>query len=365
MAWAKYEVDFLPVGSGERSGDAIAARFYDDTTQRWTVMAIDGGTKDSGQALVEHISTYYGTSHVDHVVNSHPDADHASGLRVVLEQCTVGRMWMHRPWEHSADIRDMFHDGRLTDNSLSDRIKEALSGAYELEELAYEKGIMIEEPFAGAKIGPFTVLSPSLEFYQQLLPDFRSTPDAAARSGWAMGIAQKGTAFATALLARVAESWNIETLREGGTTSAENESSVVMYGIVGGNGILLNGDAGLQALEQAMDYADLWEHDRSQLRFVQIPHHGSRNNVSPSLLDRLIGPIFQPGSSGGVTAFVSTAEKSETHPRKAVVNAFIRRGCTVIATNGSAKCRSHPPAHRPGWIAASPLPISYDVEDYD
>ena len=27
-----------------------------------------------------------------------------------------------------------------------------------------------------------------------------------------------------------------------------------------------------------------------QLRFVQVPHHGSRRNVEPSVLDRLLGP---------------------------------------------------------------------------
>jgi len=45
-------------------------------------LCVDGGTKESDQALVDHIKKYYGTSCVDYVVNSHPDADHASGLSV-------------------------------------------------------------------------------------------------------------------------------------------------------------------------------------------------------------------------------------------------------------------------------------------
>ena len=42
----------------------------------------------------------------------------------------------------------------------------------------------------------------------------------------------------------VAETLNIETLDENGETSAQNESSVVLYGNFGGHGLLLTGDSG-------------------------------------------------------------------------------------------------------------------------
>ena len=73
-----YEIDFLPVGNGDKSGDAIAIRY--GTQGNYKVMVVDGGTKESGQALVEHIKKYYKTDYVDYVVNTHPDQDHASGL---------------------------------------------------------------------------------------------------------------------------------------------------------------------------------------------------------------------------------------------------------------------------------------------
>src|SRR5438105_4350699 len=101
-----YEVDFLPVGDGERSGDAIALRFGNLSGSRLeqTVMVIDGGYVESGEALVEHIKEYYKTDDVDIVVSTHPDADHAAGLAVVLEQLRVRVLWMHRPWNHTEDI---------------------------------------------------------------------------------------------------------------------------------------------------------------------------------------------------------------------------------------------------------------------
>ena len=51
--------------------------------------------------LVDHIKEHYGTTHVDYVVSAHPDADHASGLEVVLEELTVGEVWVHCPWEYA------------------------------------------------------------------------------------------------------------------------------------------------------------------------------------------------------------------------------------------------------------------------
>ena len=70
--------------------------------------------------------------------------------------------------------------------------------------------------------------------------------------------------------------------------------------------------------------------------FVQIPHHGSRRNVGPSVLNQLLGPI-QPEGTTRFTAFVSAPKDDDTHPRKIVLNAFMRRGGKVIATQGTNK----------------------------
>jgi len=173
---AGYEIDFLPVGNGERSGDAIAVRY--GSQGKYKVLIYDGGTKESGQALVNHVRTYYGTTFVDHVSNSHPDSDHASGLSVVLEQLSVGELWMHRPWGYSSVILDYFRDGRITNNSLAEYLKKNVAAAYALEKIAEEKGIPVQEPFMGAQIGGFFVLSPERGWYiHQLIPEFEKSPD--------------------------------------------------------------------------------------------------------------------------------------------------------------------------------------------
>ena len=94
-----FEIDFMAVGEGERSGDAICLRFGNlgGSRDQQTVCVIDGGTQESGEGLVNHIRSHYGTDRVDYVFSTHPDSDHASGLCVVLESLACNTLVMHRP----------------------------------------------------------------------------------------------------------------------------------------------------------------------------------------------------------------------------------------------------------------------------
>lgn len=351
-----YEIDFLQVGNGEKSGDAIAVRY--GYSGNYKILVYDGGTKESGSKLVEHIKKYYETDYVDFVVNSHPDGDHASGLTEILENLEVGELWIHRPWEHSAEIRELFKDGRITDNSLSERLKEGLNNAYKLEEIAKEKQITIKEPYQGEKIGIFQVLSPSKEWYLELVPEFRKSPEAKKEASIMTEMAR----LAKAAIEYLMEKWDVETLGEDGETSAENESSVILYGNIEGKGILLTGDGGKQSLIYAMDYCDTIGIDLSNLKFVQVPHHGSRRNVSPSVLNRLIGEIKEENSSPQITAYVSASKESKTHPRKVTTNAFIRRGAKVFTTKDNGKHHFNNMPDREDWSVATPIEFSEKVE---
>ncbi|RXT03693.1 MBL fold metallo-hydrolase [Ammoniphilus sp. CFH 90114] len=324
-------------------------------------MVIDGGTKDSGRALVDHIKKYYGTTVVDYVVNSHPDADHASGLTVVLEELEVKQLWMHRPWEHSQDIREAFKDGRITEDSLYRRLQEALNHARNLEEIAIKKGIDIYEPFEGEKIGDFVVLSPSKPWYQELLPEFRSTPEQQKKEE--ASIVRSIFEVGQAVIAKIKELWDVDSLSEDGKTSAENNSSVVMFAKLDEHSILLTADAGIEALNKAADYAESNDIDLTTCKFIQVPHHGSRRNVSPSVLNRIVGEKVEKGSKTTKVAFVSASKESEKHPRANVVNAFIRRGAKVIATKGSTKGQRYNFPARDGWTVAEPMEFSDEVDE--
>ena len=351
-----YEIDFIPVGEGEKNGDAIAMRITENGETE--IYVIDGGTKASGEALVQHIKEYYGTDRVDYLISTHPDMDHISGLRVVLEKLKVRELWMHKPWEHASKIINDILDGRVTQHSLSERIKESVRLATEVEKMAKEKNVKVCEPFQGAKIGSyFYVLSPSKEWYIELLKNFDKMPPTKSTS------MPKCQAFASSTDDTAYEDWYNETLKEDGETSVRNESSAVLLGILPDNyGVLFTGDAGREALTKAYEYAWDCDYDLQQCQFVQMPHHGSRRNISPGLLDMLLGPILPEGSPAEKTSYVNTSKGSSDHPRKSVVNAFIRRGVKVITTKGDIICHRSGYHPRIGWGSVQPLKLSRKVE---
>jgi beta-lactamase superfamily II metal-dependent hydrolase len=343
------EIDFLAVGEGARSADAIAIRYGDLSSgdiSKQQVIIIDGGTKESGQALVDLVKNQYGTTYVDQVIMTHPDRDHASGLTEVLNQLRVGELWMHQPWLHSAYIRQHFVDGRITDSSLERRLRVSMDAAHEVEQIALKKGIPIVEPFVGKRStdGIITVLGPSKDYYQSLLPDFSKTPESSL---------SKAFSLVTKALAWITESFSTENL-PGGETSAENNSSAILLFQVGGEEFLIVGDAGIPALEAANDYAATLGIYLDTLAFMQVPHHGSKKNVNSDILDKIKAN----------TAFISAAkEGAPKHPSQRVVNALVRRGTGVYVTKGSSICYRHNAAARAGWSSASSLNFQATYEE--
>jgi beta-lactamase superfamily II metal-dependent hydrolase len=367
-----FEVDFLPVGEGEKSGDAIAIRCGNLTGPRTEqfVIVIDGGTLDSGDALVGHIQSVYGTNIVDLAISSHPDGDHASGLERVLEELTVRRLWMHRPWEHSSDIRHMFKDGTISKDRLSAKMRKALDDAWDLEKIAERKGIPITEPFAdGEANGQYQgiyVLGPTEDYYQSLLPNFRDMPAAKeAVAGYFAGGFRSFAKGAVEVVERVLETWGKETLQDPAedATSSENNSSAIILLRVDGKDLLFTADAGVPALERAVNLAEASGIALSACYFQQVPHHGSKRNVGPQLLNRLIGPKLPNSGTTNKTAIVSAAKDAPKHPAKKVVNAYIRRGARVLATQGVGIQLPFNAPSRYGWVTATPLSFSQEVEE--
>lgn len=353
-----YEIDFLPVGEESKGGDAIALRYGNLRASRaeQTVVVIDGGYTAAGEAMVEHIRTHYQTDRVDIVISSHPDQDHVCGLEVVLERLSVGLLLMHQPWRHSAALQAA-RKAAFKSAALSEVLAKSLEGASELEQIAIRKGVPIQEPFAGMATndGCLRIVGPSREYYETLLSSLTASPASAARSS-------VFEALRKAAAALVPESLHHETLRDDGTTSPQNNSSVITLLSVDGRQSLLTADAGIPALEQAMDRIERAGWRPGSFTFVQVPHHGSRRNVGPSVLNRILGSAVRQNIG---TAFVSSPTKNpeHKHPAKKVTNAFLRRGYPVHTTQGLTKTHFHDSPGRASWVASSALPFYNQVEE--
>ncbi|MDE1714375.1 competence protein ComEC (plasmid) [Chromobacterium amazonense] len=351
-----FEIDFLPVG--DTYGDAIVIRYGDDANG-YFLHVVDGGRVDTGQTIIDHINKYYPGYYINHMVVSHADNDHACGLIDVLKQFEVKNLWMNRPWLYASETLQHFH-GNFTLQGLIDDMKERHPYLVELEALATEKGTQIHEVFQGMNIGQFRVLAPSRERYIELIPDFEKTPTSYKEEAKepTYGLLRS---FVEAAKKWLEEKWDVETLSENPQppTSASNESCVVQYATLDGNKtILLTADVGPVGLNEAADYAAVL--GLTYPNFVQVPHHGSRHNVTPATLDRWLGPKKPQGTVVG-TAFCSIGANKPEYPRGQVKNAFIRRGYEVYANRTIMISHYSGPGHT-GLVPLTPEAFDTKVE---
>jgi Metallo-beta-lactamase superfamily len=362
----KFEIEFRPVGEKSKAGDAIVVK-YESQPGYYQLMIIDGGTVESGQEVIAHIRKYFPDAPISHALLTHSDTDHACGFREIIRELDVRNIWMHRPWEVARYLLPYYADKRLTVEGIQKRLRADFDVIADIEAIANERLIKIERPFSSNSVGPFRILSPSIELYAALVPQFDKGPepdqDALEKDGIWVGSSRKPSNRAVKW---TSETWEKENLRDGEVTSAMNESSVVLYGDFGNSErVLLTGDAGHWALYTAISTAQSLALPMGAFSVVQVPHHGSRSNVGPSILNKLIGPVLRKGTPSSYSAYVSAPKDDETHPRQIVLNAFIRRGGRMFATQGNAKCHTVGYQFKHGYEPAVPLSFESQVEEYD
>lgn len=360
-----YEIDFLAVETA-KSGDAIALRY--EVSGVYRIHVVDGGFTDTGDSLVSHIRSYYGQpDYIDHVVLTHPDGDHACGLKRLIESDTflIGQLWMNRPWLYANELLPHFK-GYTSADALARRLREIYSHVADLEVAATERGIPIFEAFQGSVIGAFVILAPSKARYLDLVLDSPRTPDRATAKASTIAAMLEGAlrTIGKAATNFFKSAWGEETFSSSGT-SRENEMSIVQYAYLNGRRILLTGDAGREALTEAADYAPWAGLALPGIDKFQVPHHGSRRNVSTEVLDRILGPRLpeRPADDWGMfSSMISSAAADPDHPRKSVIRAMRHRGASVIATEGTNRYWFEGVGLRPGWSYTTSLPYPDEQE---
>jgi beta-lactamase superfamily II metal-dependent hydrolase len=331
------QLDFLAVGEETQSGDAILFQFFDGADHRTVV--VDGGFTNTADQILAHLDTYYGGSHIDLVVSTHPDDDHIRGLVGVVQAAdSVGTVWVHQPSlhgfagsaEHKADL------------------------AEELADAALSRGATVREPFAGQQFTQAVVVAGPSEADYELWLGQEATPETHAML--AKSAAQEE--LVQGLLTKYGPALSVdpgETLDPGEGTTPRNQHSVILNVIVQDKRALLTGDAGVAALNAAADRLSTWELDSYFPWVFQLPHHGSRHNLSPQVLDRLLGGIGYFPNDEVYEAIVSVATKALDHPRGAVANAITRRGYKVYPTRGKTLHCNAGYSSRDGWGEAQVL----------
>ena len=315
---------------------------------RWTLgipefILIDGGNKKN-YSTVKAFLANSGIRHIHHLVCSHPHDDHAGGLLdLIQDKCfTFGAFWMHLPWNHVEMSRLDWSLKQTTAKRIAKILNESLQMQFDIVQAIVKRGqIPIYEPFAGQRIDCLFICGPTKQFYEALLLDFTDFEKLEILES------EISSAERERLLEDIYEVAGIDEeesgLLENPMTSPENNSSPIFWTKYDQSTMIFTADAGSQALERAKDSYQI-----GNCYWMQIPHHGSRRNITKPLID-YFSPAF---------AYVSS-EGSRKHPRRAVVNGFKERGTKVFSTHYPS--RKHLRFHmgnvpqRAGYGPATPL----------
>lgn len=369
-----YEIDFIGVNdeTAKKDADAICLRWRDGATYK--IGVVDGGFEAHGIEMISHLNKYYFNDPqgmmrainktIDFLVITHPDQDHTAGIKVILENFSVKTIYMNRPWKYTKELYEFINDDRITYNSLMERLRSRYKTIAEIEDIANAKNIEIKDALQGTIIeDKILVLSPDIGFYLKCLIESEKTP-LASDSNEHFG--QKMIRKTREYLLTLFETWTNENRRENVVTNPENETSVVMRGIIDNSGFLLVGDAGIQGLNKAMDYMEsIGEHIQDLISFYQIPHHGGRNNISSSVLDRMLGKISVEGGGKTYRSAIASVAMGSDHPLKMVTNAYIRRGVKTFKTDGNTFCHCEGDMPKRGWSNSKEIEFNNYVESWD
>lgn len=343
-----YELEFLAVGEGEKSGDAILVRFTSPADGRAVIGVIDAGFADTGDRVVAHVRRHYNTNYVDFVLSTHPDADHINGMGTVMRSLNVGTLLIHRPAQHG-----------YANNSGS-------RPAEELVKLAGAQGTKIVEPFQGVSGwgDAFLIAGPTESYYEELLAAQEQSEKPVAKRSFAERYFGEAAVTEVRTLAHKAlATFPIEIpFDDADGTNPRNNSSAILSLMIDDKHLLLPSDAGVPAISDAMDYLDLQGRTRHWPKFFALPHHGSRHNLDLDTIQRILGghATLRFG-----TVFASVSAESDL-PSPRVANACGRRGYPVSVTRGWDYIRHASPdaPARPGLTTIDPLP-PLDEDDRD
>ncbi|PZE67364.1 hypothetical protein DEJ27_12125 [Curtobacterium sp. MCPF17_018] len=331
------EVEYIPVGEKTDTGDAILCHFTEPGTSTNRVVLIDGGFASTADAIVAHVRKYYGTDRIDLMICTHPDEDHINGLFGVLEQLYVTELVIHRPSDY----------GYTSDDVASDKVEELIR-------LAKAEGTVVSTNyFAGTSFfsDSIRIAGPSESYYQSLLSEQETGTSAVSKAGGLFRSVYE--TIRNALSPRSTDPGE-GTLTDNGGTTARNNTSVILDVQVDAYRVLLTGDAGAPALTRAADYLDSTLRNAIGLpSLFDVPHHGSRHNLTTDVMNRLAGPV--EGATQSRSAFVSVGKLADEFPRPEVANAFTRRGYSVCVTRGQTIRWSRNAGFRQGWTSLTPL----------
>jgi beta-lactamase superfamily II metal-dependent hydrolase len=304
-------------------GDGDAMLVHLQRNNRSLVMVVDcGRTNDYRDHMRDPLQTLLantGKQGPDIVIATHYDADHIAGLIPLMKEYggKVGELWAHSPPKEFESFVEAYkstdRSGLLTFSAFmaKERIDEALNAeGVDEQSLRDKASFMIEslgqlrsleklhpqgpkQVFAGYEVPDWPeikVLGPTKPYYESLFGGdnkmmeliMEEVQQDAAHQPLTEDMARmQMLAFHNAdPCARVKQNGKI-------SMTATNLASLIFAIDAPKGRYLFTGDAGVESFERI----NQWQTELKHLYWLKVPHHGSDNNITRSLID-LMSPMY-------------------------------------------------------------------------
>lgn len=299
-------LEMLPAAEG----DALLLTYGDDASPHYVL--IDGGRRSTYKELRERVLQIplngCGKRYFELLIVSHIDADHIEGIICLLQDdelnCEFGDIWFNdyvhlEPLE--ADTTPA-HLGGAQGEFLGALLKQR--GLPWNEAFKREAVVMSEAPdplpvrdLAGGM--QLTLVSPSVGSLLKLRKKWdKVITDAGFVPGDRDNALQQ---FADKAWTKLPKNLGSAKKRKTKDHSEANGSSIGVVAEYRGHRLLLSGDAWANVLAPAMERLRA-QHGTSDTRVAldafKLPHHGSKNNISPELMATISCPRYLVSTSG-------------------------------------------------------------------
>lgn len=324
-----YEIEFLSLGNA----DSIIIRYFTATNLEYVVL-IDAGNKGDGPKIESYVNNFTNQKYIDLAINTHPDNDHIGGFFYLIDHIKINKFWIHDPGKH-INLDDVKRNISLaTVRRTMKYITESIDNSTNLLALIDQKKIPREEPFSELIYPnvPIKVLGPTIPFYEDLLKGFRDVSSLIKEEQSFENFQIQDISYIESLS---------DTLDADDDKSCENNSSAIIAFSPDSTIFLFTGDAGVIALNEVIKgYTGL-----EGIKLLKVPHHGSKYNLSSSIIKHL-----KPDLS------IISASGTRKYPSRAVVNALKSVNSRVFVTKGySSLLYQEGIPGRAGYTSAAPL----------
>jgi beta-lactamase superfamily II metal-dependent hydrolase len=344
------EIDILPASTESKGADSILIRFgtfdYKTFSNNQKVILIDGGYQDTANLITKHLTDWYRTDTIDLLINTHPDKDHISGLVALLDnkEIKIKKALVHNPWDFKYSINRKSRDNRTTPDSIGSRLEESLSLLDDLlSKLEERTETKVESPFAEHEEfdGIIKFLGPTKDFYIKKVTEFP-------------GMLNYKDPKPDFKLVDEVYNINMNHFIDEPETSARNSSSTIFLFKYDGVSVLFTGDAGCDALNNSIDFANQKSIALNNLNYFQIPHHGSIKNLSKEITEKIKSR----------NCFVSAPYNSDKHPSNLITNYFqtVLKSEVYHVSKLTLRISSNNTPPRGNWSKAATVPVFEKVK---